>query len=234
MPAISAQDLDVLRLTAQFVARNGRQFMTTLAQREANSYQFDFLNPNHTLFGFFRKLVDQYTLVFFPPDSLQQRVKYDTEDKHQILDRINRRMQWEAYEAEEKKRREEIADREKEEFLAIDWHDFVVVGTVEFVEEDAFVDLPEPMLLQDLKNMTLEDKRRSQQQDDTSRPAERTTAADTHHAAAQVEEEDDDDVEMEMEDEDEDEDEVEEEIEADKKPAAPAVDVTKMKIRKDY
>ncbi|KAJ1933023.1 SF3a splicing factor complex subunit, partial [Linderina pennispora] len=49
-----------------------------------------------------------------------------------------------------------------------------------------------------------------------------------------VEEEDDDDVEMEMEDEDEDEDEVEEEIEADKKPAAPAVDVTKMKIRKDY
>ncbi|KAJ1940942.1 SF3a splicing factor complex subunit [Linderina macrospora] len=232
MPAISAQDLDVLRLTAQFVARNGRQFMTTLAQREANSYQFDFLNPNHTLFGFFRKLVDQYTLVFFPPENLQQRVKLDTEDKYQILDRVNRRMRWEAYEAEEKKRREEIADKEKEEFLAIDWHDFVVVGTVEFVEEDAFVDLPEPMLLQDLKNMSLEDKHRTQQQDDAGRSTAESAATEAHRNVSQAEEDEDDDndVEMDM----EDEDEVDEEIEADAKPTAPAVDVSKMKIRKDY
>ena len=43
MPNISAQDLDVVRLTALFVAKNGRSFMTTLSQKEARNYQFDFL-----------------------------------------------------------------------------------------------------------------------------------------------------------------------------------------------
>ena len=33
-PSISAFDLDVVKLTAQFVARNGRQFLTNLMNRE--------------------------------------------------------------------------------------------------------------------------------------------------------------------------------------------------------
>jgi len=37
MPNISAQDLEVVRLTALFVAKNGRQFMTTLSQRETGN-----------------------------------------------------------------------------------------------------------------------------------------------------------------------------------------------------
>ena len=51
-----------MKLTAQFVARNGRQFLTTLVNRE-KSYQFDFLRPQHSLFGYFTKLVEQYTKV---------------------------------------------------------------------------------------------------------------------------------------------------------------------------
>merc|ERR1711977_265078 len=58
MPNISAQDLEVVRLTALFVAKNGRQFMTTLSQRETGNYQFDFLRPNHTLHSFFQRLID--------------------------------------------------------------------------------------------------------------------------------------------------------------------------------
>src|SRR5947207_853528 len=61
MPNISAQDLDVVKLTALFVAANGRQFMTTLSQKEAGNYQFDFLRPNHSMYQFFSRLVDQYT-----------------------------------------------------------------------------------------------------------------------------------------------------------------------------
>ena len=34
---------DVVKLTAQFVARNGRQFLTQLMNREQRNYQFDFL-----------------------------------------------------------------------------------------------------------------------------------------------------------------------------------------------
>lgn len=53
---------DVVKLTAQFVARNGRQFLTSLMNREKN-YQFDFLRPQHSLFTYFTKLVEQYTKV---------------------------------------------------------------------------------------------------------------------------------------------------------------------------
>lgn len=52
-----------MRLTAMFVARNGRQFLTQLMNREVRNYQFDFLKPQHSNFPYFTKLVEQYTKV---------------------------------------------------------------------------------------------------------------------------------------------------------------------------
>ncbi|KAJ2755577.1 SF3a splicing factor complex subunit [Coemansia pectinata] len=243
MPAISAQDLDVIKLTAQFVARNGRQFMTMLAQRESQNYQFDFMSPAHSLFPYFRKLVDQYTLVFFPTAELCDRVERDRENKHQILDRVNRRMKWAAFEEEERQRKGREAEKEKEAFLSIDWHDFVVVGTVEFVEEDAFVDLPGPLRLQDLAAMSLEDKHNSLRVANGEAPKPKPTQLPTTVQSAQPptaisvkseeEDEDDNDVEMET---DEDDENIDEEIEAERNPKAqlPALTVGPMKIRKDY
>jgi splicing factor 3A subunit 1 len=54
---------DIVKLTAQFVARNGRQFLTNLMNREQRNYQFDFLRPQHSLFQYFTKLLEQYTKV---------------------------------------------------------------------------------------------------------------------------------------------------------------------------
>lgn len=47
IPIINAQDLEVVKLTALFVAKRGKSFMTTLSQRETRNYQFDFLRPQH-------------------------------------------------------------------------------------------------------------------------------------------------------------------------------------------
>lgn len=69
-PSISAFDLDVVKLTAQFVARNGRQFLTQLMQKEQRNYQFDFLRPQHSLFNYFTKLVEQYTKVHIKTTSV--------------------------------------------------------------------------------------------------------------------------------------------------------------------
>ncbi|KAJ2491769.1 SF3a splicing factor complex subunit [Coemansia sp. RSA 2050] len=245
MPAISAQDLDVIKLTAQFVARNGRQFMTMLAQQESQNYQFDFMSPAHSLFPYFRRLVDQYTLVFFPTTELGDRVERDRVNKYQILDRVNRRMKWEAFEEEERQRKGRESEREKEAFLSIDWHDFVVVGTVEFVEEDAFVELPGPLRLQDLAAMSLEDKHNSRAaaegeapktvpiqpapiQPEPIRPAS-AQPEPVRPATAASNEDDEDDVEMET-----DEDDVDEEIEAERNPKAQIQAIGPMKIRKDY
>ena len=53
------------------MARNGRNFLNGLLQREQRNYQFDFLRPTHRLFGYFTKLVEQYTRVLNPPDSAE-------------------------------------------------------------------------------------------------------------------------------------------------------------------
>lgn len=62
-PSISALDLDIVKLTAQFVARNGRAFLTNLMNREQRNFQFDFLRPQHSLFVYFTVLLKQYTKV---------------------------------------------------------------------------------------------------------------------------------------------------------------------------
>ena len=56
----------MVKLTAQFVARNGRQFLTNLMNREQRNYQFDFLRPQHSLFQYFTRLLEQYTKAWLP------------------------------------------------------------------------------------------------------------------------------------------------------------------------
>lgn len=51
----SAVTRDILRLTALFTARSGRRFTSELASRENRNYQFDFLRPSHSLFGYFNR-----------------------------------------------------------------------------------------------------------------------------------------------------------------------------------
>ena len=62
-PNISTYQMDVIKLTAQFVARNGQSFLSELTERESRNSQFDFLKPQHNLFGYFTYLVGSYSKV---------------------------------------------------------------------------------------------------------------------------------------------------------------------------
>ena len=88
-PSIAAYDLDVVRLTAQFVARNGRTFLTQLMQREAKNFQFDFLRPQHSLFQYFTKLVEQYTKILIPPSNSLAKLKKEIENPKMILEEVS-------------------------------------------------------------------------------------------------------------------------------------------------
>ena len=166
MPNISAQDLDVVKLTALFVAKNGRSFMTTLSQRETRNYQFDFLRPQHSLYQFFSRLVDQYTLLLQSASADGEKAKrtrmrdleHAAQDKFNILGRAKQRAEWVKFQEEQKQKKEEEAEKEKLEYAQIDWHDFVVVETVLFEEADDQADLPAPASLNDLQSASLEQK----------------------------------------------------------------------------
>ncbi|KAL2092153.1 hypothetical protein ACEWY4_011951 [Coilia grayii] len=131
-PSISAFDLDVVKLTAQFVARNGRQFLTQLMQKEQRNYQFDFLRPQHSLFNYFTKLVEQYTKVLIPPKGLLLKLKKEAENPREVLDQVRYRVEWAKFQERERKKEEEEREKERVAYAQIDWHDFVVVETVDF------------------------------------------------------------------------------------------------------
>ncbi|KAK6085458.1 pre-mRNA splicing factor [Seiridium cupressi] len=170
MPNISAQDLEVVKLTALFVAKNGRQFMTALSQRETGNYQFDFLRPNHSLHNFFQHLIDQYSMLLRASGidgeggrQQQERVaelQRNIDDKFHVLARARQRAEWLKYQEDEKQKKEEDAEKERESYAQIDWHDFVVVETVVFTDADDQANLPPPTSLNDLQYASLEQKGR--------------------------------------------------------------------------
>ena len=170
MPNISAQDLEVVRLTALFVAKNGRQFMTALSQKEAGNYQFDFLRPNHSLHNFFQHLIDQYSMLLRAGGIdgeggrvQQERVaelQRNIDDKYHILARAKQRSEWLKYQEDEKQKKEEEEEKERISYAQIDWHDFVVVETVVFTEADDQANLPPPTSLNELQYASLEQKAR--------------------------------------------------------------------------
>lgn len=110
---------DIIKLTAQFVARNGRQFMVSLAQREARNYQFDFLRPNHSLFSYFSKLVEQYTKILVPGPGMVEEVEARATNKYAVQDIVMRRVEYTAYQQELRKKRDEKEDAERRKYWII-------------------------------------------------------------------------------------------------------------------
>jgi len=131
-PSISAFDLDVVKLTAQFVARNGRQFLTSLMNREQRNFQFDFLRPQHSLFQYFTKLLEQYTKVLIPPKDLQNKLNFESGNKPHVLEQVQYRVAWLEHQEAARRKQEEALERERVSYAQVDWHNFVVVETVDY------------------------------------------------------------------------------------------------------
>jgi splicing factor 3A subunit 1 len=124
--------VDTIKLTAQFVARNGKPFLTQLMGREQRNPMFDFLKPQHSHFQYFNKLVEQYTRLLLPPKDLVEKMRVEVSNPFSVLKTVNYRVEWERAAQREKAKETEIAEKERVAYAQIDWHDFVVVETVDF------------------------------------------------------------------------------------------------------
>ncbi|CAE7179523.1 SF3A1 [Symbiodinium microadriaticum] len=144
-PYIAPMDTDIIKLTAQFVARNGQKFLIGLTQRESRNPQFDFLKPTHALFGYFTSLVDAYTKCLMPNKDEVEKLKKCTGNPQEVVDKAMARFAWDEQEEATRVSREEEVKEEKEQMAQIDWHDFVVVETIEFTAEDENLQLAAPI-----------------------------------------------------------------------------------------
>ncbi|CCM02886.1 uncharacterized protein FIBRA_05000 [Fibroporia radiculosa] len=187
IPNISAIDLDIMKLTALFTARRGRSFLAALSAREGRNYQFDFLRPTHSLFGYFNRLVEQYSRVLLPSKEMLAQLKGRTQDdaRWKELEIARKRALWEQRKREKEKKREDDKEAERIAFAEIDWHDYAIVQTIEFTAADATSELPPPMSVQEVENMTLAQKRMAAMVMETT--AEDVEAHRARQAAAEAE-----------------------------------------------
>lgn len=159
MSPVSAQDLDIIKLTALFAAQNGQQFTTSLAHREARNVQFDFLQPNHSLYTLFNSYIRQYKRILTPDSYVMQMVDRGITNKYDVLKSARLRAEWTSFKEEKDKKALEQSEKERIAYAEIDWHDFTVVETIEFINEDKSIDLPAPISLAQLQFASLEQKK---------------------------------------------------------------------------
>ncbi|OQV12614.1 Splicing factor 3A subunit 1 [Hypsibius exemplaris] len=131
-PSISSFDLEVVKLTAQCVAKNGRDFLAELMDKESKNFQFDFLKPAHSLFDYFTKLVEQYYKVLLPQPSIVADLRKESQESRKILDAARYRAEWYRRDLREKERENEEHEKERVAYAQIDWHDFTVVETIDY------------------------------------------------------------------------------------------------------
>ncbi|KAF8520200.1 Pre-mRNA splicing factor PRP21 like protein-domain-containing protein [Hysterangium stoloniferum] len=161
LPNISGVDLDIIKLTALFTALRGSSFLQSLSGREGRNHQFEFLHPSHSLYGYFNRLVEQYTKILLSnQDSLERlKVLASEEGRWKVLEEAREHAEWEKHRREREQRKEDEKEAERIAFAEIDWHDYAIVQTIEFSSADANAELPLPMSVQEVESMTLSQKR---------------------------------------------------------------------------
>ncbi|CAH8389000.1 unnamed protein product [Eruca vesicaria subsp. sativa] len=146
---ITGEEVEYIKLTAQFVARNGKSFLTGLQSRENNNPQFCFMKPTHSMFLLFTSLVDAYFDVLKPPEDLKEKLRKSGADMTTVLERCLHRLEWDCYQEQQRKKEEDEKEQERVQMAMIDWHDFVVVESIDFVDEEDG-ELPPPMTLEEV------------------------------------------------------------------------------------
>ncbi|WVZ71690.1 hypothetical protein U9M48_020245 [Paspalum notatum var. saurae] len=143
---ITGEELDIIKLTSQFVARNGKKFLTSLAQRESNDMQFHFIRPMHSMFPFLTSLTEACPRVLKPEEGvpalikgLREGSKYMTSVLEGCLNRLE-------CELSREQARQQAEDEIEQEQMQMS----VVVETIEF-GDDEYEGLLVPPTLEEFK-----------------------------------------------------------------------------------
>jgi len=129
---LTLAQLEIIQLVAQFAAMDGKggSFLYQLSTREWNNREFAFCQPRHSHFAYFSALVDAYRKIIndWTSEVDEKREKTAGHD----FDSLQTALDEAAYRAEyERDRSQQRSQLEQGELISIDWHDFVVVETID-------------------------------------------------------------------------------------------------------
>ena len=127
---LTYKEEEMMKLTAQFAAIHGKEFLTGLTQRESRNTQYDFLKPTHLYYPMFSRLIEQYEYILNAGEENLDRIEKRT-DKEFLLTELVTKFKW-----KQQLKEKEMTDDERAAAFEIDWYDFVVVDTVVFDDKD--------------------------------------------------------------------------------------------------
>lgn len=110
-----------------------------MTQRYCQRSEFDFLKPTHKHFNYFTTLVDQYSKIINESYS-EKLVKLNlfldpSKGLTNIIKNAEDRMKWMKYQTESKKFLDDKDKPQQEEDDGIDWHDFILVQTIDLYDD---------------------------------------------------------------------------------------------------
>lgn len=77
-------------------------------------------------------MVDQYTKTLHPQPSVLEKMRKLAVDESAALACATRKLEWKQYNDGVNQKTQDKEDEERNLMSSIDWHDFVVVETIEF------------------------------------------------------------------------------------------------------
>lgn len=151
-PTISVKDLEIVQLTAQYVAQHGEtNGILAIKQKYMNEpLLFAFTLPNHKWYPLFASLVKQYKLVI--------ERKYKVLSVHDMLERCKQRALYEESQRTKEDSKKRLEEAKRLKFASVDWNDFVVVETITFDEVDLVAELALPVTIEELQLRSLDTK----------------------------------------------------------------------------
>ena len=129
---------DIVKLVARFVAAGGEDFIAELAPRESRNPDFAFLQSHHGLHSYYKRVLAAYRTVLQLPQDIRDRVQALAEDASGYRVSLNDcvyRMKWAERAKKSQENDADVAARQRA-MANVDWHDFVVVATIDFEVED--------------------------------------------------------------------------------------------------
>lgn len=135
------KQIELVKLTAQTAAVLGQSFIDKLLRR-VDSIDFDFLRNGHRLNSYFVSLVDSYLRIIDSKEreNLILNLTKSFKSREEILQTALQRV--EKKKKEIQIQRETLSEEDQMNLQQIDWHDFVIVGTIDFgtAEEKTIVE----------------------------------------------------------------------------------------------
>jgi splicing factor 3A subunit 1 len=139
--SLTIAQIEMIQLVAQFAALEGKggPFLHQLTLREWRNTAFGFLQPRHGHFAYFSALVDAYKSVL----GLWTGGTSSTDDRVKgMANNVDNCLNVAAYRAEYERDQDEQKRKQDEEGVLsagaqIDWHEFVVVETIDFPADEA-------------------------------------------------------------------------------------------------